>query len=445
MGAKSGIEWTDATWNPVRAMRKQGDVASGVRDGAAKKDGWHCEHVSEGCRNCYAESINRRLGTGLDFKPGNLDKLDIFLDEKLLTDPLRWKRPRSVFLSSMTDVFADFVSDEMLDRMFAVMALGALAAQRREDLSPLLRRFAANFYRVLTKRGERMTAYIHALLAGERDVGTRAMEIALDFGACEISASRIRDAVSALVLGKPLPNVGLGVSVEDQASADERIPHLLATPAAMRFVSCEPLLGPVDLRRVTHRDPKQFSWLAYDPTLDALTGNYPLLDGGPRGPHPRRLHEVIVGGESGTHARPMHPDWARSLRDQCASADVAFFFKQWGEWLPYGQHLPGFGVVTGCRAVKPGLMKIRYGDGPHEWPLIAASCIKLGAMPDGHEVFRVGKKAAGAMLDGREHREIAPQVTAHFEKLAPHPKNPETGFSTSPQGGGEGIAEGEAS
>src|SRR5579863_1317613 len=111
MADHSKIEWTDATWNPLRARDATGKI------------GWHCEKVSEACHFCYAEGFNKRLGTGLEYKPGHRDALEIFLDEKMLTTPLRWKKPRMIFVCSMTDLFADFVTDEMIDRVFAVMAL----------------------------------------------------------------------------------------------------------------------------------------------------------------------------------------------------------------------------------------------------------------------------------------------------------------------------------
>jgi hypothetical protein len=132
-----------------------------------------------------------------------------------------------------------------------------------------------------------------------------------------------------------LPNVWLGVSVEDQTRADERIPDLLATPAAVRFLSCEPLLGLVDLRSVrANRGDERNSW-------NALAGAWQVQDGDHYhcGPTPR-IDWVIAGGESGPGARPMHPDWARSLRDQCAVAGVPFHFKQWGEWRDRGGHVP---------------------------------------------------------------------------------------------------------
>src|SRR5712671_7902670 len=149
MGDKSAIEWTDATWTPIRARNHRGT-------------GWHCEHVSDGCRNCYAEGFNRRLGTGLDFKPGYRLYNEIFLDEKMLTLPLRWKKPRMIFVCSMTDLFADFVRDEWIDRMFAVMAL---CPQHR--------------FQVLTKRAKRMREY-----CCDKKTSARVWTAALKFSGC---------------------------------------------------------------------------------------------------------------------------------------------------------------------------------------------------------------------------------------------------------------------
>lgn len=165
MGDKTAIEWTDATWNPIRARNlKTGRV------------GWFCIHMSEGCANCYAEDWNMRLGTGLPYKPGHLKDIEIFLDEKTLEQPLRWRAPRKIFPCPMTDMFADFVKDEWIRRMVMVMA-----DARQHTFQPL------------TKRPGRAMAAFSQLPA-------------------------------------PL-NVWLGVSVEDQATADERIPVLLATRA----------------------------------------------------------------------------------------------------------------------------------------------------------------------------------------------------------------------
>jgi hypothetical protein len=175
--------------------------------------------------------------------------------------------------------------------------------------------------------------------------------------------------------GLPLPNVWLGVSVEDQARADERIPHLLDTLAAVRFISAEPLLGPIDLRHIAPTET------GYINALCSSTG--PNLD------------QVIAGGESGPNARPVHPDWARSLRDQCAAADVAFFFKQWGEWAPGENVERATGIVETAD----------WFDG--RWTLGRENLAdNEGHVDDEPDVYRIGKKRAGALLDGREHREF---------------------------------------
>ncbi|MCW5727231.1 phage Gp37/Gp68 family protein [Parvibaculum sp.] len=390
-GHGTGIEWTHAprrkgeSWNPVRA----GTQPIATPEGRVyARAGWHCEHVSEGCRNCYAEGINRRLGTGLDFKPGHRGDIDIFLDEKLLTDPLRWQKPRSVFLSSMTDIFADFVSDEMLDRIFAVMALAP-----------------QHYFLVLTKRPERMRAYIESGCSDpDRD------------GSMPLHSARMRAWWHMCSEGEqgsktrfagiperplwPLQNVGLGVSVEDQAAADQRIPHLLATPAGTRFVSAEPLLGPVDLRDMCNGHY----------FFNALTGaRWHDAEGGAHDMNGERLDWVIAGGESGDGARPMHPDWLRSLRDQCAQAETAFFFKQWGEWLPWEpEHGP-------CWKSQSGRSEDHHALFPADWDNQTKWDDGLWAVNAGETQAafeRVGKKAAGAMLDGREHREFPPALAA---------------------------------
>jgi protein gp37 len=309
MSDRSAIEWTDASWNPIRARNlKTGKV------------GWHCEHVTTGCERCYAEGINKRLGTGLPFKPGHRKDVEIFLDEKMLRAPRRWAKPRKIFVCSMTDLFADFVKDEWLDRIFATMLL-----------SP------HHTFQVLTKRPERMRAYT----TSERAIGP----------------------VEAQKRWWPLPNVWLGVSCERQEEADERIPLLLQTPAAVRFISAEPLLGPIRLMRIPVKIP------------------------GEPGYGDCQIDWCIVGGESGPNASPMHPDWARSLRDQCQAAGVAFFFKQWGAWR---------------------LTPADNGDEtwPAQWPYPGQP--RRG---DVARLERVGKKAAGRLLDGREHSAF-PEIAA---------------------------------
>jgi protein gp37 len=264
MGDKTKIEWTDSTWGPVTG----------------------CTEVSPGCDHCYAKTFAERWrGTpGHYFEQG----FDVQLRPDKLNQPLRWKRPRRIFVNSMSDLFHDSVPDEYIAKVFAVMA-----ATHRHT------------FQLLTKRHGRM----RSLLANPR---FRALVDQARQG-YDWSGSGSDNAL--FVLPWPLPNVWLGVSVEDQQWADIRIPALLETPAAVRFLSCEPLLGDLDLTPYLWSDPVRH------PTGGPVEV-VQLARGG--------LHWVIVGGESGRGARPMHPDWARSLRDQCIAAGVPFLFKQWG-------------------------------------------------------------------------------------------------------------------
>lgn len=252
------IEWTDETWNPIRGTKGK----------------WHCTKVSEGCRNCYAERLNRRFG-GPAYVVG-ADTLR--LDPDVLGKPIRWRRARMVFVCSMTDLFHEDVPFEWIDRMFAIM----IATPRHT-------------FQVLTKRIARAAEY---------------------FG-------HSRALFSAASAPWPAPNVWLGTSVEDQATADKRIPELLKTPAAVRFLSCEPLLGPIEL------------------PLAEPTGKFRTHRGGRRQLQMKQtgVHWVICGGESGPHARPMHPEWARSIRDQCQAAGVSFFMKQMAKKAPIPEDL----------------------------------------------------------------------------------------------------------
>jgi len=337
VSARSSIEWTDDTWNPIRAELTTGEFGDGQR----KLLGWHCEHVSEGCRHCYAESFNRRLGTKLDYKPGHRQSLRVFVDETMLLAPLKWRKPRKIFVCSMTDLFADFVSDNMLDQVFAIMAL-----------SP------QHVFQVLTKRPERLRAYVQAQAEGSRHVGDH-VDIWQTKGLIPEGVDTFGGWIGSPDRPRPLPNVWLGVSVEDQAAADERIPLLLETPAAMRWLSCEPLLGPVDLGYLTvatPTGPEQWDCLDRDEGARAADegGCGAIIDW------------VVAGGESGPRARPMHPAWARSMRDQCAAASVPFLFKQWGAWGPVDR------------------------DAGH---IIA----------DEQPMAPIGKKRAGRLLDGVQH------------------------------------------
>jgi len=334
MADGSKIEWTDATWNPIRA-RLLSDPS---------RLGWYCVHASEGCRNRYAETMNRRgIGTGLPYKPGHRKDVEIFINDKQLKDPLRWKRPRKIFVCSMTDLFADFVPDEMIDQVFAIMAL-----------------CPQHTFQILTKRADRMREYQTALMDGRR----RVLSAMSDLGASNTPANSA--ALWGMTAREPLPNVWLGVSVEDQDAANSRIPDLLQTPAAIRWLSCEPLLGAVEI------DCPAVEWMDF-PEGHGIQGDRLIFDW------------IVVGGESGPHARPMHPDWARSLRDQCASAGIPFLFKQWGEHVHLSERqvtLQAYSIV-----VDNQLKRYRH----------------FGSADGLDIIYRVGKKAAGRLLDGVEH------------------------------------------
>jgi len=325
VSAASKIEWTDATWNPIRG----------------------CTRVSEGCRNCYAE----RIAAGFSGKGEPYHGLarmtpsgprwtgDLRLVEEAVFAPLHWRKPRTIFVNSMSDLFHENVPVEWIDRLFWVMRLAS-----------------HHTFQILTKRPKRMRDLLTAGLAHPGYWRPRL----------------------------PVPNVWLGVSAEDQPRADERIPLLLETPAAVRFVSAEPLLGPIDLSpylgqgfrcdvcdlRFRHGSPyprcPRCEEAAPDPEREAA-----YATGDPS------LGWVIVGGESGPGARPMHPAWVRSIRDQLKCAGVPFFFKQWGEWGP----------------------EPRKPFDPDEWE--EDRDLVHFDVGDGEWLYRVGKKAAGRRLDGR--------------------------------------------
>jgi protein gp37 len=363
MADKTEIEWTDATWTPIRARNK-----------ATGKVGWHCEHASPGCVNCYAEGFNeKRLGTRLPFKPGHRDDVEHFLDEAMLLQPLRWPRPGMVFVCSMTDLFGEWVPDEMIDRVFAVMALAP-----------------QHSFQVLTKRAERMRSYMNRA-AGR--IADTAIRIRRERGDADMAVVPLPHVTPGRAWW-PLPNVWLGISCEDQRRADERIPLLLDTPANIRWVSAEPLLGPIDFR----------------PWLDGVEEHGMV---GNRIGFTPPLDWIVAGGESGPGARPMHPAWVRSIRDQCRAAGVAFLFKQWGAW--------GTTWVNGST----GQPVFRQFDTFERWVNHAQSWINGGVCLDtagrvmriGEDFSRardegtfpvailhsVGKKRAGRLLDGVLH------------------------------------------
>jgi protein gp37 len=280
MGDKTGIEWTDATWNPVTG----------------------CDEVSPGCDHCYAKSLAERFrGTpGHYYEQG----FDVVLRPDKLDQPLRWKRPRRVFVNSMSDLFHKSIPDSYIAEVFAVMALAP-----------------QHTFQLLTKRHGRMRSLLTNPRVVEGPSGPLSFEDMVRNCAFNMANRNSMHAAVADTVEWPLPNVWLGVSVEDQKRADLRIPALLATPAAVRFLSCEPILGPVSFR-----------WAKWAPLINA--GH---LDG------LRGIDWVIVGGESGPGHRPIDPEWVRSLRDQCSDAGVAFLFKQWGGATPKagGRELDG--------------------------------------------------------------------------------------------------------
>lgn len=330
MGTK--IEWTEATWNPVTG----------------------CTPVSAGCANCYARRMATRFA-GRNGYPAD-EPFRVTLHPGKLADPLRWKKPRRVFVCSMGDLFHERVAAHTIAQVWAAMAV-----------------CPEHIFQVLTKRPQQM----HDWLTDNNVRGMAAMEAANMVEDGDIQFDAVSHAFDKTGC---LSNVWLGVSIEDQATADERIPLLLQCPAAVRFASYEPALGPVDL---------------YGEKRDYLSNlgrrNGPVIQ--------RGLDWVIAGGESGPGARPAHPDWFRSVRDQCAEAGVPFFFKQWGEWLTWeevGEKNVGGGIVSMFRDAASGCdnddVPIFHGLREHEWD-------EYG----GATAYRVGKKRSGRRLDGREH------------------------------------------
>lgn len=288
MGDKTGIEWTDATWNPIRG----------------------CSRVSLGCMNCYAEGVaNRFKGPGMPYEgliaKGGQWNGAIKLVPGKLSEPLRWKKPRMIFVNSMSDLFHENVP-------FSYIHSVMLTMQQAER----------HIFQVLTKRPVRMLEFF-----------------------------RWWDGECIRNFAEMMPNVWLGVSVEDQITADQRIPLLLQTPAAVRWISAEPLLGPIEF---------DFNAINIGCEKDGHS-NSALLGG---------IDWVVVGGESGAKARPMEADWVRSIRDECLAFDVPFFFKQWGEYAPNWLNDENRKQVPGS-----------------EW------------------MDRIGKKKAGSILDGCEHKQ----------------------------------------
>jgi protein gp37 len=363
--AKTKIEWASDVWNPIRG----------------------CSRVSEGCRHCYAERMAARFsqpgmwGEGLAVIKNGVAHWTgkITFDKDKLLEPLHWKRPRRVFVNSISDLFHENVEDGWVDKIFSIMAL----SWRHQFL-------------ILTKRPERMRDYMKRM---HNDPGEFIASALLDMHidddySCHVANyingwSRWREMpedgnpLNGAVRRWPLPNVWLGTSVEDQKTADLRIPFLLQTPAAIRFISAEPLLGSVDLTTIPNAPGlaegqhylnalKGYAWETHGADYYDVCN----IDG--------RLHWVIVGGESGPGARPMNPDWARLLRNQCLAANVPYFFKQWGEYGPCEN-----GEVT---------------PNPEDWdnqPHAHTFPDETRPRSGWETVYRVGKKSTGHILDSK--------------------------------------------
>lgn len=258
MADKTGIEWTDATWNPIRG----------------------CRRVSTGCINCYAETMAARFsGPGQPYeglaemkhgKPRWTGQYQIVWDK--FDQPLRWKRPRMIFVNSMSDLFYEELPFSVTLQIFETM----IEANH-------------HIFQVLTKRPGQMLKFFKYLYDVRIMVWNRYIES---------------------------NNIWMGISAENQDTANERIPLLLKTPGHIRWVSAEPLLGPIDLRKCGAIKEK---WNIVRTDVSCSVGEIDWL---------------VTGGESGHGARPMHPNWARKLRDDCSEASIPFFFKQWGKWSP---------------------------------------------------------------------------------------------------------------
>lgn len=326
MGDKTGIAWTDATWNPVRG----------------------CSRVSPGCENCYAERQAIRMsGPGGAYEglvrlgkngPRWTGEVRLAHTPRALRDtasgaqspltlPLRWRKHRRIFVNSMSDLFHEKLDFSNIDRVFAVMAISAMYPSGAAHMS-------RHTFQILTKRSKRMREYLSAPVDKLRrriaDAGAYLME----------DGDRWHDALR-FDMPWPLPNVWMGVSAEDQQRANERVPDLLETPAAIRFVSYEPALGPIDFN--------ECEWLCEMWRKGITIGTY--------------LDWVIVGGESGPKARPFDVQWARDVVRQCKETKTACFVKQMGS-RPVGR-FPEL-VDTGLRVLRR--FRDKKGADPDEWP-----------------------------------------------------------------------------
>lgn len=349
MPQKSSIEWTDYTSNAIYFVSKDNN-----------KRGWFCAHVSEGCRNCYAEVLNKRFGNKLDFKASNAKFVKPVLNEKELTEIIKLNtrlgkkcKTAKMFPFDMTDLFLNIIPDEMRDTFFAVVALC-------DNIT----------FQVLTKRAKEMRDYFTSNASKKR---RRNAFIKL-CKRLEVNQVHVSGFIEQMEANNwVLPNVWLGVSVEDHKTADERIPLLVETPAAVRWLSIEPLLSHLNLNAYFSVN---FFWN--------------------KKPYPSgcmNLNWVVVGGESGINARPMHPDWVRSIRDSCQELRTPFFFKQWGKWKPES-------YMT-ILEMPPSRADKNVGCFNSDGKFVVG---EIGS--ELQNMIAVGKGKAGRLVDGREWNEF---------------------------------------
>lgn len=335
---KTSIEWTDFSWNPIRARNRE-----------TGKVGHYCQRISPLCKNCYAASMNVWRGNGVDYTVPGLAQVELYLDEEALMQPLRWRTPRNIFVCSMTDLFADFVPDEWIERIYAVMALAD-----------------KHTFMILTKRPARRLKWYQGI---DEDGGEGMRDVMVEGQAQAIYANLHpdeKDTVSDwLAVSLPLKNVREGTSVGTQKEADEFVPVMLQTPAALRWLSMEPILEAVSLLS----SGGGTRWLGGQRGCGEMhRGN-----GSPE--CPRELHHhhddrckpgvdwAVVGGESGTSARPTNIDHIRSVVRQCQGAGVPVFVKQLGKHPVQPREADGVFVPD----YEFQMADAKGGD-PSEWP-----------------------------------------------------------------------------
>ncbi len=372
----SNIEWTDATWSPWKG----------------------CTKVSEGCRNCYAETMSHRNPKVLGI--WGPEGKRVVTAESGWEKPLQWNRQaekegkRFKVFNSLCDIFEDWTGDmvDSQERRLEV-DLGGNWISVPEGMAVRTPTFplTLNDVRIRLFKLIEATPNLDWLLLTKRPENILKMLPGIMWLDSETQAIPVRE------------NVWLGTSIENQEVANYRIPHLLRVPAKVRFLSCEPLLGPVRLDRIELRsDPL---WDDANPAILNSFNNLVHHESTCRvSPEIRCATDgigwVIVGGESGPNARPMHPDWARSLRDQCVSAGVPYFFKQWGNFAPY----PQVGTDFNEKEIMEKMLWLS-SDGRSTYESRKPECYKNGLI-----MADVGKVKAGRELDSREWNEF-PKVT----------------------------------